>query len=99
MAGDVFTAPVLHTISRGIIVQTPIGEAAPPAIGEYGGVSVGAGYVPGAGAVVHVAVHQRDGTTVMFTLGRPALEEFAIAMNWATEAVYSGAFDRGEPRQ
>ncbi len=87
---DTFSAPVLHTISEGVIVKRPIGHASPPQIGPSGGVSIGTEYLPIAGAVVHVAVHDPDGTTLNLTLGRAALIDFATLMNGAVSRIGNG---------
>lgn len=96
---DIFTAPPLKTIGRGVIVQRPIAESAAPTIGPLGGVSIGAAHLPTVGAVVHVAVHHPDGGTLCLTLGRAGFREFALAMNAAAERIQSGDLDRPETRQ
>lgn len=100
MSGDTTTAPVMMTITTGVIVQAPEGYLKAPEIGPLGAVSVGPGHVPGTGnGAVHVAIHGPDGTVLLATLGAPAFNMFARLMNQAADALQRGDFNQPERMQ
>lgn len=96
---DIITAPVLTTISRGLTVQIIEDEAAAPAIGEFGGMSVGAGHLPKVGGVIHIALHHPNGMTLAATLGVDAVIDLATHYNAAAAAINAGAYRQSETRQ
>ncbi len=96
---EFITAPMMATIDRGVIVDQPIGQMAPPQVGPMGGVSVGPGHIPTVGGVIHIAFHERDGTTVLATFGRAAFRELALSVNAAAERVEAGEFDQARRAQ
>lgn len=97
--GDIIHAPVMETIPQGVVVKRPDGEAAPPVVGPNGGVSVGPAYLSGVGAVIHVAVHHPDGSTLVATMGREGFTKFALAMNAAAARIQNGLYQQPETRQ
>ena len=77
---EVWTTPVLHTITEGIIVQRPEGQAAPPEMGEHGSVSVGRDRVFGV-PVLCIALHHPDGETMIGTFDFDAVRKLTDRAN------------------
>ena len=94
----VFTAPVLHTVGGGVIVKRPDGQMQAPQIGSSGGFSIGAGHLPGFGAVVHVAIHHPNGETLVM-MGAVGYNAFAQLFNAAGDAIQRGDFREPEQAQ
>lgn len=94
---DFFTAPIMRTVSSGVIVQRPQGAAQPAQIGANGGFSIGAEHMASVGPVVHVAIHHPDGETILMTLGAPAFNAFARLFNAVGDAIQRG--DHSQPER
>lgn len=90
---------MLRTLTRGLDVRRPDGEAPPPAILSNGGVSVGAGHLPSVGGVIYLCLHDAGGETLMLTLGQRGYRDLALAMNAAADQIENGAFDGPEVAQ
>lgn len=96
MGEEITTVPLMSTIKRGITVQRPVAEMGRPEIGPFGAVSVGPGHIPGLGGAIHIAFHERDGTTVVATFNPDGLRELVLFLNAAVERVMAGDFDQAE---
>lgn len=97
--GDTFSAPIMHTVPSGVIVQRPEGAAQHAHVGPHGGFSIGADHMTNVGAVVHVAIHHPDGETILMTLGAPAYNAFAKLFNAAGDAIQRGEHSKPERPQ
>ncbi|MDP9412688.1 MAG: hypothetical protein M3Q08_01050 [Pseudomonadota bacterium] len=97
--GDVITAPMMETLRSTFVVKKPEAEIAPPTIGEFGGMSLGAHHIPGIGPVMSIALHHVDGTTLVATFGYEGYEEFCNGMNHWAERVTGGEFREPEAVQ
>jgi len=95
----IFSAPIMHTVPSGVIVQRPEGAAQPAQVGKHGGFSIGAEHMPSVGAVVHVAIHHPDGETMLMTLGASAFNSFAKLFNAAGDAIQRGQHSQPERPQ
>ncbi|CAM8631686.1 hypothetical protein [Sphingobium cupriresistens] len=96
---DIFSAPIMHTVPNGVIVQRPQGAAQPAQVGPHGGFSIGAEHMQTVGPVVHVAIHHPDGETMLMTLGPVAFNAFAKLFNAAGDAIQRGDFRQPERPQ
>ena len=81
---EIIVEPALFTLRETFIVTAPQSEQAPPDISPTGGISIGADTMDGA-AVINVALHHRDGRTLVASMGIAGYIEFANAMNDAVQ--------------
>jgi hypothetical protein len=86
-------APTMETLKQPFVVKRPDAELAPPQIGEHGGMSLGAHHMPDVGAVMSVALHHPDGTTLISTFGWDGYAEFCDAMNSWGLRINAGEFN------
>lgn len=93
---DIITAPLLKTLTAGVMVQKPFGQAAPPNVGPFGGISIGPGHVPGAGPVLHLCIHTGECETLLATIGAAAVPAFVDALQDACRRLVSGEFTTQE---
>lgn len=91
--------PMMETLRETFIVKRPDAEMAPPQIGEHGGLSLGAHHIKGPGAVMSIAVHHIDGTTLMASFGNAGYVELAHAFNRWGARIQAGEFDQPETAQ
>lgn len=96
---DIFSAPIMHTVPSGVIVQRPEGALQGAQVGDHGGFSIGADHMATVGPVVHVAIHHPDGETMLMTLGFQAFNAFARLFNAAGDAIQRGEHSRPERPQ
>lgn len=96
---EIRTFPLLESIETGLLVKPVEQHFIPPVITTYGAVSVGPGCLPGVGPVVHIALHDGQGRTVMATLGAQAFAQFGAMFNDAARRIMSGEFDQQETVQ
>lgn len=98
-SADVHWTPFMETLQAPFVVKRPDAEMGPPEIGRHGGMSLGAHHLPGAGAVMSVAIHAKDGETLISTFGFEGYFELAHAFNRWGERIQSGEFDKPETPQ
>ncbi|MDH7973718.1 hypothetical protein QH494_16115 [Sphingomonas sp. AR_OL41] len=95
----VFATPLMKTIDQGVHVQEPEGSLIPVSPGKFGAVSVGAGQISGGGSAVFVAIHDRDGRTLLATLGPAAFNTMAMLMNVSARSIKESDFAQPETKQ
>lgn len=93
---DIITAPMLKTLTAGVLVQKPFGQAAPPSVGPFGGISIGPGHVPTAGPVLHLCIHTGERETLLATIGTAAIPALVDALQDACRRLFSGEFNTPE---
>lgn len=91
--------PMMQTLRETVIVKKPDAEMAPPQIGRYGGLSLGAHHIKGPGAVMSIALHHPDGTTLLGSIGHAGYCELAHAFNAWGARIQAGEFDQPETAQ
>jgi hypothetical protein len=85
---------MMQTLTAPFLVKKPEAELEPPKIGKNGGMSLGAHHVEGVGAVMSIAIHHPDGTTLVATFGWEGYAEFCHSMNALGARISSGEFKR-----
>lgn len=96
---DVHWTPFMDTLQSTFVVKRPEAELAAPQIGRHGGMSLGAHHLPGVGAVMSVAIHHKDGTTLISTFGFEGYCEVGHEFNRWGARIQAGEFDKPETPQ
>lgn len=93
-ADETVITPAMETLRELVVVKRPDAELAPPQIGPFGGISLGAHHIVGPGAVMSIALHHTDGTTLVGTIGLAGYTELAHAFNRWGARINAGDFDQ-----